>query len=90
MKTKYRIKQHIISDDINNIIYNYSVERYISNCFMLFTDWVMITNYEPITKDFLFSSPEEAEETLIRYLNFKKQQKEIKKQDGKIIKTFKL
>ena len=57
---------------------------------MFFIDWVMITNYEPITKEFLFSSPEEAEETLKKYLNFQKHIKEIKKQDGKIIKTFKL
>jgi hypothetical protein len=93
MKTKYRIKQHIISvdlTDINNIIYNYSVERYISNCFIFFTDWEMITNYEPITKDFLFSSPEEAEETLKKYLNFQKHKKEIEKQNDKIVKTFKL
>lgn len=89
MKNKYRIKQHIVLTDKNNVTYKYSVEQYIFNIFV-FNDWKLITNYEPITKDFLFSSPEEAEETLIRYLNFKKQQKEIKKQDGKIIKTFKL
>lgn len=89
MKNKYRIKQHIVLTDKNNVTYKYSVEQYISNIFV-FNDWKLITNYEPISKEFLFSSSIEAEETLIRYLNFKKQQKEIKKQDGKIIKTFKL
>lgn len=82
MKNKYRIKKCIEYDfEIDAPIELYYIEQRFFGLF-----WCRLEHFEPITSAYTFTTVEQAEDVLQRYIKYENRQCE----NGEIVKTFEL
>lgn len=74
MKNTYRIKQYVTNGFSNSSkTHSFYIIEKLEFKFFFFECWDIITNFEPISKYFTFSSVEEAKSTLEKYIEYRKQ-----------------
>lgn len=82
MKKKYRIRKYIDYDfELDTLLDLYYIEQKFFGLF-----WLRIEQFEPITSAYRFTSIEQAEDVLRRYINYENNSHE----NGKIVKTLEL
>lgn len=82
MKNKYRIRKYIDYDfELDAPLDLYCIEQKFFGLL-----WLRLEHFEPITSAYRFTSIKQAEDVLMKYINYENNLHE----NGKVVKTFEL